>query len=82
MSEFEKIGESAEHGIYRFGYLADGNSYAGTEDGLKPIVFPAKTAEEASELGPEYFDNRHPQTTAEEARFLELFGYYPNGMGA
>lgn len=41
-----------------------------------PLVYPAKTTEDAAVLQEDYFSSRLPVTIAEADRFFELFGYY------
>lgn len=48
---------------------------------LGKLSLPAQTEEQAALLGPDHFESRLPLTVSEENRFVELFGYYPNGLG-
>ena len=67
-------------GLYRIGYMNDGNYYQKAPN-MGSVVMPAEAKEDAAALGPEYFQDHLPVTVAEEDRFVELFGYYPYGMG-
>ncbi len=45
------------------------------------MIIQKTKIEEASLLNNDYFNGRLQASLAEEDRFVELFGYYPGGLG-